>query len=71
MNSKLLVGRPERTWVLVFATGEQVVSELTAFARQNGLAGARFTGIGAFSDAVLGYFRDPASGLALIDLARS
>jgi predicted DNA-binding protein with PD1-like motif len=33
------------------------MSELTAFARQHGLAGARFTGIGAFSDAVLGYFR--------------
>ncbi len=57
MTSKLLLGRPERIWVLVFATGDEVVAGLTAFAREHGLAGTRFTGIGAFSDAVLGYFR--------------
>lgn len=57
MLSKLLVERPERTWVLVFSTGDEVVSELTAFARQHGLAGTRFVAIGAFSDVVLGYFR--------------
>ena len=56
MIAKLLVDRPERTWALVFSTGDEVVSELTAFARQHGLAGTRFVGIGAFSDVVLGYF---------------
>ena len=57
MTSKLLLERPERVWVLVFALGDEVISELTAFARQHGLGGTRFTAIGAFSDAVLGYFR--------------
>lgn len=56
MRSKLLVDRPERTWVLVFETGDEVISALTAFARENGLAGTRFTGVGAFSDVVLGWF---------------
>jgi uncharacterized protein len=56
MNSKLLVTRPERTWVLVFASGDEVISGLTAFAREHGLAGTRFAAIGALSDAVLGYF---------------
>jgi uncharacterized protein len=44
--------------VLVFDTGEEVVSTLTAFAKQNHIAAAHFTAIGAFSDADLGYF-DP------------
>ena len=57
MRSKLMIERPERTWALVFATGDEVIGALTAFARDHGLAGTRFTGIGAFSDAVLGYFR--------------
>lgn len=56
MISKLLVERPERVWVLVFATGDEVVSVLTAFAREHALAGTTFTGIGAFGDAALGYF---------------
>lgn len=44
--------------VLVFDTGEEVVSTLTAFAKENDIAAAHFTAIGAFSDADLGYF-DP------------
>ncbi|HEY4360034.1 MAG TPA: PPC domain-containing DNA-binding protein [Bryobacteraceae bacterium] len=42
--------------VLIFDTGDEVVSTLTAFARQNHIAAAHFTAIGAFSDAGLGYF---------------
>jgi predicted DNA-binding protein with PD1-like motif len=57
MKSKLLLESPERTWVLVFATGDEVISKLTDFAREEGLAGTRFTGIGGLSEAVLGYFR--------------
>ncbi len=57
MTSKLLLERPERIWILVFAGGDEVMAELTAFARRHALAGTRFTAIGAFSDAVLGYFR--------------
>lgn len=42
--------------VLVFETGDEFVSTLTAFAKQNRIAAAHFTAIGAFSDATLGYF---------------
>ena len=44
--------------VLIFNTGDKVVSTLTAFAREHHIAGAHFTAIGAFSDAEIGYF-DP------------
>jgi len=42
--------------VLIFETGDEVVSTLTAFARENHIAADHFTAIGAFSDAGLGYF---------------
>jgi hypothetical protein len=42
--------------VLVFDTGDEVVSTLTSFAKENHIATAHFTAIGAFSDAGLGYF---------------
>ncbi len=42
--------------VLVFDTGDEVVSTLTAFAKEHRVAAAHFTAIGAFSDAGIGYF---------------
>jgi len=42
--------------VLVFDTGDELVSTLTAFAREHHIAAAHFTAIGAFSDAGIGYF---------------
>jgi predicted DNA-binding protein with PD1-like motif len=42
--------------VLIFDTGDEVVSTLTAFAKENHIAGAHLTAIGAFSDAGIGYF---------------
>jgi uncharacterized protein len=57
MRSKLIheeVG--EKTFVLVFDEGDEVVSETTNFARQNTLDAASLTAIGAFSGATLGYF---------------
>ncbi len=42
--------------VLVFETGDEAVSELTNFAKKNGIGAGHFTAIGAFSDVVLGYF---------------
>jgi predicted DNA-binding protein with PD1-like motif len=46
----------ERTWALIFDTGDEVVSSLLAFANRQQLTAARFTAIGAFRDATLGYF---------------
>jgi predicted DNA-binding protein with PD1-like motif len=42
--------------VLIFDTGDEVVSTLTAFAKENHIAGGHFTAIGAFSDVGIGYF---------------
>ena len=42
--------------VLVFETGDEVVSTLTQYANEHRISGAHFTAIGAFSDAVIGYF---------------
>jgi predicted DNA-binding protein with PD1-like motif len=42
--------------VLVFETGDEVVSTLTAFAKEHRITAAHFTAIGAFRDAGIGYF---------------
>jgi len=57
MQHKLLataVG--QRTFALIFDTGDDVMAGLEAFAREQGLSGSHFTAIGAFGDATLGYF---------------
>jgi hypothetical protein len=46
----------DRETVLIFDTGDEVVSTLTKFAKENHIAAAHFTAIGAFSDTGLGYF---------------
>jgi predicted DNA-binding protein with PD1-like motif len=56
MRAKLIHEHGERTFVLVFDTGDEVVAGLTAFAKQHDLAASHFTGIGAFSSVVVGYF---------------
>jgi uncharacterized protein len=56
MKSKLIYDGPQRTFAMVFEKGDEVLENLLAFAREHRLAAAEVTGIGAFSDAVLGYF---------------
>lgn len=56
MRSKLLHDGGEKTWVLIFDQGDEVVSVLTRFAEEQRLGGSRFTAIGAFSEVSLGYF---------------
>jgi predicted DNA-binding protein with PD1-like motif len=57
MRSRLIHSEDgEKTFVLVFETGDEVVSQITAFARENDLDAASMTAIGAFSGATLGYF---------------
>jgi uncharacterized protein len=56
MKSKLIYDGPQRTFVVVFDSGDEVVEQLLAFAKEHRLSAAEFTGIGAFSAAVLGYF---------------
>ena len=56
MRAKLLNDHDERTVALIFETGEDPVAGLDRYAVQNKLGACRFTAIGAFSEAVLGYF---------------
>ncbi|HEY2854943.1 MAG TPA: PPC domain-containing DNA-binding protein [Gemmatimonadaceae bacterium] len=56
MKSKLIHQDGERTFALVFDTGDEPMGSLSLFAKRLGLAGSHFTGIGAFSRVVLGYF---------------
>lgn len=56
MRAKVIAGEGERTWAVVLSTGDEVTASLLAFARHRQLTAARFTAIGAFSEAMLGYF---------------
>jgi predicted DNA-binding protein with PD1-like motif len=56
MKSKLLNEANERTFALIYETGDEVVSLLKQFAKENKPRSAHFTAIGAFRDVVLAYF---------------
>lgn len=57
MISKLLrEANGQRTFALILETGNDPMSCLTEFAREEGVTGASITGIGAFSEARLAYF---------------
>ena len=57
MRSKLLDQRDgQRTFALVFDTGEEVTGGLLAFAQQQRLRGSHLAAIGALQDVVLGYW---------------
>jgi len=56
MRDKLISQGQEKTWVVVFETGEEVISRLQRFCEEHNLSAARFSAIGAFSAATLGYF---------------
>jgi uncharacterized protein len=46
----------QRSHVLVFERGEEVMAELEAWCRDRSVSAARFTAIGACSDVLLGWF---------------
>ncbi len=57
MRSKVLdAGAGERTFAIVFDTGEEPMSLLARFAEEHNLDAAHFTAIGAFSEVVVAYF---------------
>lgn len=56
MKERVIAQNGERVFAVVFDKGDEVVSELTAFAKNRGITAAHFTAIGAFQDVVLGYF---------------
>ena len=56
MNYKLVNDGPQKTYVLVLDKGDEAVSSIEGFARDQGVGAAQVTGIGAFSSAILGFF---------------
>jgi predicted DNA-binding protein with PD1-like motif len=57
MRSKLLHEvEGLKTFLLVFAAGDEVMQLLERFAREQALSGSHFTAIGAFERVTLGYF---------------
>ena len=56
MRAKLISDADERTYVLIFETGDEVSAGLLSFAQKHGLSASRFTAIGAFERLTLGYF---------------
>jgi predicted DNA-binding protein with PD1-like motif len=54
-TKRLAVGN-EKTFALVFDKGDDPVEGITHFAREEDVKAAHFTGIGAFSELVAGYF---------------
>ena len=56
MKAKVLTDAAEKTYALIFDKGDEVMTEITAFAKREGMTAAHFTGIGAFSAVTLGYF---------------
>jgi uncharacterized protein len=56
MKSKLIHEGAQKTVALVFEKGDELVQDLTAFAKERGLNASHFTAIGAFNNAVLGFF---------------
>jgi uncharacterized protein len=46
----------QKTYALIFNTGDEVVAGLKVFAEEEHLAASHFTAIGAFNNVTLGYF---------------
>lgn len=57
MKSKVLAtAAGQRTFAVIFDTGDEIMAGLQAFAREQRLAGSHFTAIGACREVRLGYF---------------
>jgi predicted DNA-binding protein with PD1-like motif len=56
MKSKIINDGTEKTYALIFDRGDEAISKLIEFAKENNITAASFTGIGAFESVVLGYF---------------
>ena len=56
MNAVRVDGARERTFVLVFAAGDEAMGSLLEWAAAERIDAASVSGIGAFADVVLAYF---------------
>lgn len=63
-----LINKNPKTYAVVLSDGEEVIASLEEFARKEQLTGSRFSGIGAFSEALLGHFRPEKRGYKRIPI---
>jgi predicted DNA-binding protein with PD1-like motif len=56
MKCRVINQENQRTWIIVFETGEEALEGLKGFALEKGLAASQFTGVGAFQEVELGFF---------------
>lgn len=56
MQSKLIHDDGQKTYVLIFDTDDEVMSNLKEFAKEHFLKATQFTAIGAFSEATLAFY---------------
>jgi predicted DNA-binding protein with PD1-like motif len=56
MKTRLINDDNQRTWIIVFESGEEVVSCITEFATVHELAASQISAIGAFCEVELAYF---------------
>jgi len=68
MNKQIQQDAGEKTCVLVFSPGDEVVTQLLEFARKQRLDASRFVGIGGFSQVTLGYFEHAKKGYKHIEI---
>ncbi|MCU0788090.1 MAG: DNA-binding protein [Verrucomicrobia bacterium] len=63
-----LINKTPQTYAVVLNEGEEVMQSLHAFAAQERLTGGRFSGIGAFSEVMLGHFKPEKRGYKRIPI---
>jgi predicted DNA-binding protein with PD1-like motif len=56
LKSKLIEDQIEKTYAVVFETGDEVMSGLLGFAINHKVSASHFTAIGAFESVTVGYF---------------
>ncbi len=56
MKYKILNTGPVKIYALVFSSGDEVMQGLKTFSNEHQLSSCRFTAIGAFKNATLGFF---------------
>lgn len=56
MKSKLINNENEKTFAVILRNGDEVMTVLSQFARENNLKASHFTAIGAFRNATVAFF---------------
>ena len=56
MQYKLINNDLQKTFAIILESGEQVMEQIKAFAKEQNLSASHFTAIGAFSKIIVGFF---------------